>query len=141
MSWPDPQRPGEPAGSDPWHWVSRIEDAGANPQPVSWNSALRRWTGWDGAALSPEEAGRRFTYLGPALSPGEVSARIASAVTAATPPEAGPPRGLAALAASAPPEPPPAMVYRSAAIRNHLLIFAGTLFGTLFLIEKFGLMR
>jgi hypothetical protein len=51
------------------------------------------------------------------------------------------PRGLAALAASAPPEPPPATVYRRDAVRNHLLIFAGTLFGTIFVIEEFGLMQ
>jgi hypothetical protein len=33
------------------------------------------------------------------------------------------------------------MVYRAAAVRNHLLIFAGTLFGTLFIIEKFNIMK
>ena len=50
-------------------------------------------------------------------------------------------RGLAALGATSIPDPPPAMVFRKDAVRNHLLIFAGTLFGTLFLIEKFNLMR
>ncbi|WP_270936566.1 hypothetical protein, partial [Falsiroseomonas oryzae] len=65
---------------------------------------------------------------------------VAQATPAAPPPEEEP-RGLAALAASALPEPPPAMVYKKDAIRNHLLIFAGTLFGTLFIIDKFNIMR
>lgn len=145
MSWPDPQRPGEPADpSRPWHWVHRAEERHGHPLPIGWNTHLRHWVLWDGATMGPEEAGRRFAYLGPCLTPAETEARIADAVAeaapAAPPPEAEP-RGLAALAASAQPEPPPAMVYRKDAIRNHLLIFAGTLFGTLFLIDKFNLMR
>jgi hypothetical protein len=142
MSWPEPQRPGEPAESSrAWHWVSRAEDHGQHAQPVSWNPALRRWTLWDGAALTPPEAAERLRYHGPALTPGEMETRVAEAIAAAVPPEPEEPRGLAALAASALPPPPPAMVYRKHAIRNHLLIFAGTLFGTLFLIEQFNLMR
>ena len=50
-------------------------------------------------------------------------------------------RGLAALGASSVPDPPAELVRKKDAIRNHLLIFAGTLFGTLFLIDKFNLMR
>jgi hypothetical protein len=33
------------------------------------------------------------------------------------------------------------MVFRKDAVRNHLLIFAGTLFGTLFLLDQFNMMR
>ncbi|MBU8543615.1 MULTISPECIES: hypothetical protein [Roseomonadaceae] len=130
MAWPDPHRPGEPADpSRPWHWVARIEDgAAATPLPIGWNGALRNWMVWDGSAVTAAEAARRFTYLGPCLTPAEAQARAESA------PEE--PRGLAALAASATPPPPPAMVFRKDAVRNHLLIFAGTLFGTLFLAEK-----
>jgi hypothetical protein len=142
MSWPEPQRPGEPADTaKPWHWVSRIEDRGQHPQPVSWNPALRRWTLWDGATLTPQEADLRLRYHGPALTPDEAEMRVAQAVASLAPPAPTEPRGLAALAASADPDPPPAMIYRRDAVRNHLLIFAGTLAGTLFLIEKFNLMR
>ena len=49
-----------------------------------------------------------------------------------------PPRGLAALAASALPPPPPKMVYKNKAVMMHVLIFLGTLFGTLFLLDQFG---
>ncbi len=132
MAWPDTTRPGEPAETArPWHWVSRHGDAGP-PQPVSWNPALRRWTLWDGVTLTPQQAQGALRYHGPALTPEETKAVEA---------EAGPPRGLAGLAASALPEPPPRMVYRAAAVRNHLLIFAGTLFGTLFIIDKFNIMK
>jgi hypothetical protein len=81
---------------------------------------------WDGATIGPEEAGRRFAYLHPCLTPAETEARIAESEAAAAPRE---------------PEEPPAMVYRRDAVRNRLLIFAGTLFGTIFVIEKFGLMQ
>ncbi|HEV7265429.1 MAG TPA: hypothetical protein VGN83_10985 [Falsiroseomonas sp.] len=145
MSWPDPQRPGEPADpSRPWHWVNRAEDRHGHPLPIGWNQHLRHWVIWDGSTLGPEEAARRFAYAGPCLTPAEAEARVAEAVAEATPaapPPDEPPRGLAALAASALPDPPPAMVYRKDAIRNHLLIFAGTLFGTLFLADQFNLMR
>ncbi len=145
MSWPIAARPGEPADPNrPWHWVSRAEDSGLHPLPVGWNPHLRHWVLWDGATIGTEEAAKRFAYLGPCLTPAENQAAVAQAVAAATPAEPPPerePRGLAALAASALPEPPPATVYRKDAIRNHLLIFAGTLFGTLFLIDKFNLMR
>lgn len=131
MSWPDPARPGEPADSQrPWHWVARHDDGAA--LPIAWNPHLRQWTEWSGGAITAAEAAGRFRYLGPALTPEETESRIA---------DGGAPRGLAGLAASAVPEPPPAMVYRAAAIRNHVLIFAGTLFGTLFIVEKFNLMR
>jgi hypothetical protein len=145
MSWPQAERPGEPADTNrPWHWVSRAEDAGQHPLPLGWNQNLRNWVTWDGTNLGPAEAAKRFTYLGPCLTPPETSTLVADAVAQVVPPPvAAPeePRGLAALAASALPDPPPAMVYRKDAIRNHLLIFAGTLFGTLFLIDKFNLMR
>jgi hypothetical protein len=142
MSWPEAQRPGEPSDHGrPWHWVSRAEDAGQHAQPVSWNPALRRWTLWDGGSLTAAEAAERLRYHGPALTPDETRAHVARAVAAAAPPEPEIPRGLAALAAAALPEPPPAMVYRKHAIRNHILIFAGTLFGTLFVVEKLNLMR
>jgi hypothetical protein len=131
MSWPDPARPGEPADSQrPWHWVARHDDGAA--LPIAWNPHLRQWTEWSGGAMTAAEAAGRFRYLGPALTPEETDSRIA---------DGGAPRGLAGLAASAVPEPPAAMVYRAAAIRNHVLIFAGTLFGTLFIVEKFNLMR
>jgi hypothetical protein len=146
MSWPDAARSGEPAdASRPWHWVSRAEDGGLHPLPVGWNPHLRHWVLWDGSTIGPEEAARRFAYLGPCHTPAETQAMVAQATAAANtpadPPEPAEPRGMAALAASALPEPPPAMVYRKDAIRNHLLIFAGTLFGTIFLIEKFGIMK
>ncbi|MGG5808841.1 hypothetical protein [Falsiroseomonas sp. CW058] len=146
MAWPDPRRPGEPADPNrPWHWVTRSEDGGLHPLPLGWNPHLRHWVAWDGATLSVEEAARRFGYLGPCLTPAETQAQIAeaAAVPAADSPEraAEPPRGLAALAASAVPDPPPAMVYRKDAIRIHLLVFAGTLIGTVFLIDKFNVMR
>jgi hypothetical protein len=146
MSWPDAQNPGAPADpARPWHWVSRAEERGALPLPVQWNPHLRQWSLWDGSTLGAEEAARRFAYLGPCLTPAETEARIAESIAAATPPapppEPGPLRGLAALAASSEPDPPPAMVYRKHAVRNHLLIFAGTLFGTLFLVDSLNLMR
>lgn len=139
MAWPDPKRPGEPADpSRPWHWVARTEDRSRAPLPIGWNGALRQWMVWDGSAVTAEEAVRRFTYLGPCLTPAETEQALAAALAAAVP--AAPakpqePRGLAALAASAVPPPPPAMVFRKDAVRNHLLIFAGTLFGTLFIAE------
>lgn len=145
MAWPDPARPGEPPDlARPWHWVARAEDGGRHPLPVGWNPNLRQWTLWDGATLAPAEAAQRLAYLGPCLTPAEAEAARAAAIAAATPPEPeGPiePRGLAALAASALPEPPPAMVYKKDAVRIHLLIFAGTLFGTLFLADQFNLFR
>lgn len=135
MAWPDPQRPGEPADpSRPWHWVARVEDRGRAPLPIGWNGALRQWMVWDGSAVTAEEAARRFAYLGPCLTPAETEQVLAAALPA-EPRAPEEPRGLAALAASATPPPPPAMVYRRDAVRNHLLIFAGTLFGTLFLAE------
>lgn len=136
MAWPDPQRPGEPGDARPWHWVARVEDGGRTPLPIGWNGALRQWMVWDGSAVPAEEAARRFAYLGPCLTPTETAAALEEAKAGAEEP-----RGLAALAASATPPPPPGVVFRKDAIRNHLLIFAGTLFGTLFLIDKFNLMR
>jgi hypothetical protein len=144
MAWPDPARPGEPAdASRPWHWVARTEDSNRAPLPIGWNGALQNWMVWDGSAVTAPEAARRFTYLGPCLTPAEAEEALAkaraatvAATVAATPAEPEEPRGLAALAASAIPPPPPAMVFRKDAIRNHILIFAGTLFGTLFLAEK-----
>jgi hypothetical protein len=141
MSWPD-ARLGEPSDPNrPWHWVGRAEDGGAHPLPVGWNPHLRHWVLWDGSTIGPEEAARRFAYLGPCLTPAETQAAVADAVAAAAPAPEAEPRGLAALAASALPDPPPAMVYRKKAAAMHLMIFAGTLFGTLFIVEKFGLMR
>lgn len=145
MNWPDPQRPGEPAESSrPWHWVTRGEDGGLHPLPLGWNPHLRHWVAWDGATVSPEEAARRYGYIGPALTPLEVNARVVEALAAASPAEPPleradePPRGLAALAASALPPPPPKMVYKNKAVMMHVLIFLGTLFGTLFLLDQFG---
>ncbi|WP_237212809.1 hypothetical protein [Falsiroseomonas oryziterrae] len=115
--------------------------------PIGWNPHLRHWVLWDGSTIGSEEAARRFAYLGPCLTPAETEAVVADAVAATTPaappPERSPEplRGLAALAAAAAPDPPAAMVFRKDAIRIHLLVFAGTLFGTLFLIDKFNLMR
>jgi hypothetical protein len=148
MSWPHAERPGEPADtSRPWHWVTRREDGGLHPLPIGWNPHLRHWVTWDGGTLAPREAAERFGYLGPCVTPAEAEAKLAEAVAAATPaapPREVPPgelRGLAGLAANSIPDPPPTMVFRKDAIRNHLLIFAGTLFGTLFLIDKFNIMR
>jgi len=145
MSWPHAERPGEPAdASRPWHWVARSDDGGLHPLPIGWNPHLRHWVTWDGATLAPAEAAARFGYLGPCLTPVEAEARVAQAVATAAPPRETPPselRGLAGLGASSIPDPPPTMVFKKDAIRNHLLIFAGTLFGTLFLIDKFNLMR
>jgi hypothetical protein len=132
MAWPNTAHPGEPADSRPWHWVARVEDAGRTALPIGWNGALRQWMVWDGSTVGPEEAARRFLYLGPCLTPGEIKASLEAASTGTS---NDPPRGLAALVASATPPPPPAMVFRKDAIRNHLMIFAGTLFGTLFLAE------
>jgi hypothetical protein len=141
MPWPDAARPGLPADPNrPWHWLA---EAGGHPLPVGWNPHLRHWVLWDRSTIEPEEAARRFSYLGPALTPAESEAATAEAVAAAapaTPPPAEEPRGLAALAASSQPDPPPAMVYKKDAIRNHILIFVGTLVATVFLIEKFGIM-
>ena len=130
MAWPNPARPGEPADARPWHWVARVEDSGATPLPIGWNGALGQWMVWDGSAVAPAEAARRFAYLGPCLTPAETRAEISQAGQAAQAP-----RGWAALAASAVAPPPPAMMFRRDAIRNYLLIFAGTLFGVLFLAE------
>jgi hypothetical protein len=141
MSWPDAERPGEPTDPNrPWHWVAEAGGAEATPLPIGWTPHLRRWALWDATTIGPAEAAQRFRYLGPALTPEEASRALEAARQAAIPAEPQPPRGLAALAASALPEPPPAMVYRKDAIRNHILIFAGTLFGTLFLAEKFNLL-
>ena len=73
--------------------------------------------------------------------PRRPRAQCEPAVAAVVPAPAAELRGLAALGASSVPDPPPELVRRKDAIRNHLLIFAGTLFGTLFLIDKFNLMR
>ena len=136
-AWPHPSRPGEPLdASRAWHWVSRTDDGGMAPLPLGWNTAARHWVVWDGSAVPPEEAARRFRYLGPCLTPAETEAQRAATFATMAPPEPREPRGLAALAAAAVPAPPPAMMFRRDAIRNHLLIFAGTLFGTLFLAEK-----
>jgi hypothetical protein len=135
MAWPDPARPGEPAdAARPWHWVARSDDTGRAPLPIGWNGALRQWMVWDGSAVTAPEAARRFIYLGPCLTPAEAAEAQARAL-AQPPPAPEEPRGLAALAASATPPPPPSMVFRKDAVRNHLLIFGGTLFGTLFLAE------
>jgi hypothetical protein len=137
MAWPNTAHPGEPADSRPWHWVARVEDAGRTALPIGWNGALRQWMVWDGSTVGPEEAARRFTYLGPCLTPAETEAALEAAKAAAQGgAPAREPRGLDALVASATPPPPPAMVYRKDAIRNHLLIFAGTLAGAIFLAEK-----
>jgi hypothetical protein len=87
--------------------------------PLGWNSAARQWLSWDGSALAPEEAARRFRYLGPALTPAEVAAETAQADV------------VEAL-----PAPPIDMVPKRDAIRNHLLIFVGSVVATLFLAEK-----
>jgi hypothetical protein len=142
MSWPIAERPGEPADTNrPWHWVARADDGGRHPLPLGWNPHLRNWAQWDGTSLAPAEAAQRFAYLGPCMTPAEAEAKLAAAVAAIAPAPVAEPRGLAALAANSVPDPPPTLVFRKDAIRNHLLIFAGTLFGTLFLIDKFNLMR
>jgi hypothetical protein len=135
MAWPEPARPGEPADSSrPWHWVARLEDGRRTPLPIGWNGAMRQWMVWDGSAVGPEEAVRRFAYLGPCMTPAELKAAIEEAGSATGQPQREP-RGLDALVASATPPPPPTLMLRKDAIRNQLLIFAGTLFGTLFLAE------
>jgi len=119
-AWPDAARPGEPA--DParaWHWLARMDDGGQAPVPLGWNPAARQWLSWDGSALAPAEAARRFRYLGPALTPAEVAAEA-----------------VPAEATEAPPAPPLDMVPKREAIRNHLLIFVGSVVATLFLAEK-----
>lgn len=142
MSWPHAERPGEPADpSRPWHWVARSDDGGRHPLPVGWNPHLRHWITWDGANLSPQDAAARFSYLGPCMTPEETGAMVRDAVAKVAPAPVQELRGLAALGASSVPDPPPTMVFKKDAIRNHLLIFAGTLFGTLFLIDKFNIMR
>ena len=119
-AWPNTARPGEPADTArPWHWLARLDDGGQAPVPLGWNSAARQWLSWDGSALAPEEAARRFRYLGPALPPAE-GVEEAAAAERFTPVSA----------------PPADMVPRRDAIRNHLLIFAGSVVATLFLAEK-----
>jgi hypothetical protein len=119
-AWPNPTRPGEPAdAARPWHWLARLDDDGQAPVPLGWNAAARQWLSWDGSALAPAEAARRFRYLGPALTPAEVAAEAASAEPAETLPIT-----------------PLDMVPRRDAIRNHLLIFVGSVVATLFLAEK-----
>lgn len=119
-AWPNTARPGEPADTArPWHWLARLDDGGQAPVPLGWNSAARQWLSWDGSALAPAEAARRFRYLGPALTPEEVAAET---------------KPVEVLEAT--PTPPADMVLRRDAIRNHLLIFAGSVVATLFLAEK-----
>ena len=119
-AWPNAARPGEPADTArPWHWLARLDDGGQAPVPMGWNAAARQWLSWDGSALAPSEAARRFLYLGPALTPVEVAAEAVQA----DPIETTPP-------------PPTDMVPRREAIRNHLLIFVGSVVATLFMAEK-----
>ncbi|MFN7305481.1 MAG: hypothetical protein ACK5TQ_02735, partial [Acetobacteraceae bacterium] len=73
---------------------------------------------WDGSALAPAEAARRFRYLGPALTPAEVAAETAEAEAAALPAQPGD------------------MVPKRVAIRNHLLLFVVSVVATLVLAEK-----
>ncbi|MCA3322850.1 MAG: hypothetical protein INF79_15420 [Roseomonas sp.] len=116
-AWPNAARPGEPDDTArPWHWLARLDDGGQAPVPLGWNPAARQWLSWDGTALAPEEAARRYRYLGPALTPAEVAAS-------------------AELVAPAPGHHVD-MVPRRDAMRNHLLIFAGSVVATLFLAEK-----
>jgi hypothetical protein len=75
------------------------------------------------------EAAQRFGYLGACMTPAEADAKVTAAVAAVAPAPAAELRGLAALGASSIPDPPPELMRRKDAIRNHLLIFAGTLFG------------
>jgi hypothetical protein len=115
-AWPDAARPGEPADSArPWHWLARLDDGGQAPVPLGWNAAARQWLSWDGSAMAPAEAARRFRYLGPALTPDEVAA---------------------AETGEAQPPVPVDMVPRRDAIRNHVLIFIGSVVTTVFLAEK-----
>ncbi len=119
-AWPNAARPGEPAdAARPWHWLERLDDGGQAPLPMGWNAAARQWLSWDGSALAPEEAARRFRYLGPALTPAEVAAEAVPAAPIETLPVA-----------------PTDVVPRRDAIRNHLLIFVGSVVATLFLAEK-----
>ena len=119
-AWPNAARPGEPTdAARPWHWLARLDDGGLAPLPMGWNAAARQWLSWDGSALAPEEAARRFRYLGPALTPAEVAAEAVPAAPIETLPVA-----------------PADMVPRRDAIRNHLLIFVGSVVATLFLAEK-----
>ena len=119
-AWPNTARPGEPADTArPWHWLARLDDGGQAPVPLGWNPAARQWLSWDGSALTPEEAARRFRYLGAALPPAEGVVE-AAATEKFTP--------VSAHRAD--------MVRRRDAIRNHLLIFAGSVVATLFLAEK-----
>ncbi len=119
-AWPNTTRPGEPADTArPWHWLARLDDGGQAPLPLGWNPAARQWLSWDGTALAPEEAARRFRYLGPALTPAEVAAEAVRIETDEAPPSA-----------------PADMVPRRDAIRNHVLIFLGSVVTTLFLAEK-----
>jgi hypothetical protein len=99
--------------------LARLDDGGLAPLPMGWNAAARQWLSWDGSALAPEEAARRFRYLGPALTPAEVAAEAVPAAPIETLPVA-----------------PADMVPRRDAIRNHLLIFVGSVVATLFLAEK-----
>jgi hypothetical protein len=96
-----------------------LDDGGQAPLPLGWNPAARQWLSWDGTALAPEEAARRFRYLGPALTPAEVAAEAVRIETVEAPPSA-----------------PADMVPRRDAIRNHVLIFLGSVVTTLFLAEK-----
>jgi hypothetical protein len=99
--------------------LARLDDGGQAPIPLGWNSAARQWLSWDGSALAPEEAARRFRYLGPALPPAEGVVEVASA------------ERFAPVSAH-----PADMILRRDAIRNHLLIFVGSVVATLFLAEK-----
>lgn len=116
-TWPNAARPGEPADTArPWHWLARLDDGGQAPLPLGWNAAARLLLGQ--ARYHPMKAivARRFRYLGPALTPAEVEAKAEPAVVE---------------------QPQPVdMVPRRDAIRNHLLIFVGSVVATLFLAEK-----
>ncbi|MBM3589469.1 MAG: hypothetical protein FJX33_17135 [Alphaproteobacteria bacterium] len=119
-AWPDATRPGEPADSArAWHWLARLDDGGQAPIPMGWNAPARQWFAWDGSALAPVEAAHRFRYLGPALTPAEIAAGSALAE-------------LAETASAIPAD----MISRRDAIRNHLLIFVGSVVATLFVAEK-----
>ena len=119
-AWPNAARPGEPTdAARPWHWLARLDDGGLAPLPMGWNAAARQWLSWDGSALAPEEAARRFRYLGPALTPAEVATEAVQAAPIETIPAA-----------------PVDMVPRRDAVRNHVLIFVGSVVATLFLAEK-----
>ncbi|MFM7778863.1 MAG: hypothetical protein ACKPB8_08915 [Alphaproteobacteria bacterium] len=119
-AWPDATRPGEPADTTrAWHWLARFDDDGQAPLPMGWNAAARQWLAWDGSALAPAEAARRFRYLGLALTPAEIVAESAPAELAETMPAI-----------------PADMIPRRDAIRNHLLICVGSVVATLFVAEK-----